>query len=291
MEPTGFQENLDESPNGSRLHELPSYIYESKYRELSGKINKLTETNERQAIFAAANYTSSNKRADSTCFSNSINSPDVQGNASNNNIGSPFPKSRTLSYHFEFIHSTNSRTKIQVNSPCSPELLLNKEKKDLMHSASSDIIQSSLKAPTSDNLSKYLISSCKNCSQVLIVDDNDFNLLSLQTNIEALGLRVSTALNGQICLNMIKNKVMNSCCKNYGIIFMDFEMPIMDGLETSKRIRTMINNREVEQMSIIGCTAHSDKCEREKGIAFGMDEVIVKPIFREKIREVLNKFL
>lgn len=69
------------------------------------------------------------------------------------------------------------------------------------------------------------------------MDDNDFNIYALQMCLRMLGFPSDKATSGVIAVNKIKEKYQESdCCKNYSLIFMDIDMPIKDGYETTKDI-------------------------------------------------------
>ena len=65
------------------------------------------------------------------------------------------------------------------------------------------------------------------CNEILVVDDNDFNLMTFQAIMEAFGLSSNGAVNGLDALNKVKKQI--KCCP-LRLIFMDVNMPIMDGL-------------------------------------------------------------
>jgi CheY-like chemotaxis protein len=66
----------------------------------------------------------------------------------------------------------------------------------------------------------------------LIVDDIDMNRYVIKEILRSkFGLNSDEATNGKDCLKVIKERSISECCGNYKVIFMDFEMPIMNGLE------------------------------------------------------------
>ncbi|MCC9066188.1 PAS domain S-box protein [Flavobacterium piscisymbiosum] len=117
----------------------------------------------------------------------------------------------------------------------------------------------------------------------LIVEDNKVNMLLLKTIIKNL---YSTAYiyeceNGYEAVNQFENI-------NPDLIFMDIQMPIMNGYETTKAIRNTVTGRDIP---IIAVTAGAEKDERNKCLSAGMDDYISKPIIKGTVEEALSKWL
>ena len=73
------------------------------------------------------------------------------------------------------------------------------------------------------------------CPQILIVDDIDMNRFVLkQIFMSKFGILSDEAINGKEALQMIKTRTYQECCNNYKVIIMDFEMPIMNGIQVCK---------------------------------------------------------
>ncbi|MDQ3234821.1 MAG: response regulator [Pseudobdellovibrionaceae bacterium] len=104
---------------------------------------------------------------------------------------------------------------------------------------------------------------------VLVVDDNTINLTVASSLLVKLGYSVDTALDGPESLEKIKNK-------RYDVIFMDCQMPRMDGFETTQRIRTAY--RPDRGPLILALTANALDGVQGQAIHAGMDGVLTKPI-------------
>jgi CheY-like chemotaxis protein/HPt (histidine-containing phosphotransfer) domain-containing protein len=104
---------------------------------------------------------------------------------------------------------------------------------------------------------------------VLVVDDNAINLSVASGLLIKLGYQVETAANGLQALEKVKQK-------RYDVIFMDCQMPIMDGYETTRQIRAY--SQPEHGPLIIALTANSLSETYEKAIHSGMDRVITKPV-------------
>ena len=126
-------------------------------------------------------------------------------------------------------------------------------------------------------------------SRVLVVDDEVFNIIVIENFCKSLGILVEKALNGEEAL--MKLKACSSDRRSpIKAIFMDINMPVKDGYQATKEIQEMINNGEVERVPVIGVTAYGSKEKIEKGYNSGMAEVLIKPLSKEVIMEVLSYY-
>ena len=75
---------------------------------------------------------------------------------------------------------------------------------------------------------------------------------------------------------------------NYDLIFMDIQMPIMDGFTATEELRQISETRFTP---IIAMTAHAMVGDREKSLAAGMDDHLTKPIDKNELLAILNKWL
>jgi CheY-like chemotaxis protein len=78
---------------------------------------------------------------------------------------------------------------------------------------------------------------------------------------------------------------------NYDLLFMDIQMPVMDGIEATHEILDYEEDEEVPHIPIVALTANALKGDRERFLGEGMDEYITKPIETSELLYVLNKFL
>ncbi|WP_187647983.1 ATP-binding protein [Nitrosophilus labii] len=128
------------------------------------------------------------------------------------------------------------------------------------------------------------ISKIKFKAKALVVEDNAINQKLIKKTLEDFGLEVDLASNGLEGFEKRKNS-------DYDIIFMDIQMPIMDGIEATHEILDYEEDYGQQHIPIIALTAHALKGDREKYLSEGMDEYITKPIIRDEIAAILKKFL
>ena len=119
---------------------------------------------------------------------------------------------------------------------------------------------------------------------VLIVDDQEFNRMLLSTILQQYGVTYDVASDGVEALNLYHHNV-------YDAIFMDENMPNMNGIEATKQIRNIEKEYSSTHTLIIAVTANALIEDQERFLDAGMDDYISKPYSEEDILKVLNKYL
>ena len=128
------------------------------------------------------------------------------------------------------------------------------------------------------------------CPEVLIVDDDPFNLFSLEVILKKLRFSCLKASNGLIAINVLQNhKYCVEDCLGIQLILMDYQMPELDGVETTSQIKGMIEKGELRNVKIVGCTAFCAKTEVFRMMDSGMIDVIFKPVNIDILDGVLKK--
>ncbi len=118
--------------------------------------------------------------------------------------------------------------------------------------------------------------------KILIAEDNPINQKLLMVNLQKYCVEADMAINGLEAVEMHEK----NC---YDIIFMDIQMPEMDGLEATTMIREMESkNPAQKRVQIIAMTANAMREDRAKCTLAGMDEYISKPFSINDIKRVLN---
>ena len=121
--------------------------------------------------------------------------------------------------------------------------------------------------------------SCLTGSEILLVEDNAINQEIVLGLLEESGINIDIAVNGKEAIDMVDKK-------EYELILMDLQMPIMGGIEASKILRQ--NNKN---MPIIALTANAMKEDIEKTNEVGMNEHLNKPIEVENFYKILLKYI
>ena len=117
---------------------------------------------------------------------------------------------------------------------------------------------------------------------ILLAEDNLVNQKLARMMLTKAGYRVTVANNGKEALEKY-----TASPDDFDLIFMDVQMPEMDGLQATKAIR----EEGFDAIPIIAMTAHAMKGDREKCLGAGMDDYITKPIKREVVFDVLEKWV
>lgn len=125
----------------------------------------------------------------------------------------------------------------------------------------------------------------KGKQKVLIAEDVELNLVLIKTIIKKAIPQVETVtvVNGQEAVDVFKKN-------KFDLVLMDVQMPVMDGLQATKIIRTLEKTRD-HKTPILALTAGATKEETRKCLEAGMDEIVTKPIDQEKLRAILDKLL
>jgi CheY-like chemotaxis protein/signal transduction histidine kinase len=131
-----------------------------------------------------------------------------------------------------------------------------------------DTLQSIDRAPPVDDLPKS-----SSALRILVVDDSPSILKMTALMLRRLGHEIFQAENGEIAVQLVQ-QTMTDPDKRFGLILIDLQMPVMDGLEAVRRIRSL---EQGCHHWIIGCSANSDTDTKEAALAAGMDSFMSKP--------------
>lgn len=117
--------------------------------------------------------------------------------------------------------------------------------------------------------------------EILLVEDQPVNRVLARGLIEQLGYRVREAENGYAALDSVARRAPD-------LILMDLQMPGLDGLEATRRLR---RSPEGQYIPIIAMTAHALEADRDQCLGAGMDDYLSKPIDRDHLGDLLARHL
>jgi CheY-like chemotaxis protein len=119
-------------------------------------------------------------------------------------------------------------------------------------------------------------------AHVLVVEDNAVNCLVVQAMLESLGMTVTLAHDGAQAVATVQ-------AHDFDLVLMDCQMPVMDGYEATRRIRS--SGHPHARVPIIALTAHALAEDRQRCEAAGMNDYLPKPVTSEALASVLQRHL
>jgi CheY-like chemotaxis protein len=125
---------------------------------------------------------------------------------------------------------------------------------------------------------------------ILLVEDNKISQKVATAMLDKLGYRVEAVDNGRLALEAVERG-------RYRLVLMDIQMPEMDGLEATRRIREaeaagrLRCRSALGHLPIVAMTAHALESDRQLCLESGMDDVITKPVKRQVLSDTLNRVL
>lgn len=122
--------------------------------------------------------------------------------------------------------------------------------------------------------------------RVLLVEDNEINIEVAKELLSMVGIQVEMAVNGQLAVDAVSEKEPGY----FDLIFMDIQMPVMNGYEAAKAIRAS-GREDLEKIPIVAMTADAFADDIRKAEEAGMNDHISKPVDIERLQEALRKWI
>jgi len=119
--------------------------------------------------------------------------------------------------------------------------------------------------------------------RILLAEDNPVNQRLASRLLEKRGHSVVVAGNGREALEVLEKEY-------FDLVFMDVQMPVMDGFEATAAIRKKEGDSGIH-LPVVALTAHAMKGDREKCLAGGMDGYLTKPIQPQELDELLQSYI
>jgi CheY-like chemotaxis protein len=117
-------------------------------------------------------------------------------------------------------------------------------------------------------------------NRILVVEDEKYNFTLLKYIFEKEGQEIVWARNGEEAVNLFMED------GRFDLILMDIKMPVMNGFETTRKIRASGSN-----IPVIAVTAYAMHDDRERCLEAGCNDVITKPLHREEILNLVRKWI
>jgi CheY-like chemotaxis protein len=144
------------------------------------------------------------------------------------------------------------------------------------------LTQTAFEATTSGSQSAVHEFKPEQPKKVLIVDDIAVNQKLLRLQLRRLGCEIDVACNGKEAVESVEKK-------DYDIIFMDLDMPIMDGPTATTKIRAM-EGATGKHVPIVAVTSYKRDVDRERCMKAGMDDYLIKGCSQAQLMDVISKF-
>lgn len=120
--------------------------------------------------------------------------------------------------------------------------------------------------------------------RVLIVDDDPTNRMVLRETFQNAGVRVTEGVNGREAVDLCAGK-------HFDLVFMDCQMPVMDGFESTVKILSHAEHAGVSAPAIVALTADATKDTRQRCGEAGMVDYLLKPLDFDELQKVVSRFL
>ncbi|EAS07631.3 ATPase, histidine kinase-, DNA gyrase B (macronuclear) [Tetrahymena thermophila SB210] len=147
------------------------------------------------------------------------------------------------------------------------------------------------------NMIKHFYENIQNtcdCFRILIVDDNQFNVQALKLFLSTYFYSsIDVAFDGEQAIEKVQNYLnLNSeCgCREYDLIFMDIEMPLLDGFQTSIQIHKILSDKINNPKTVIIASSANDEYQESNLKKYKIDYQIEKPVKKKQLEQVLIKW-
>ena len=121
-------------------------------------------------------------------------------------------------------------------------------------------------------------------ARILLVEDNKINVMVAQKFLRKWNLEVDVAYNGKEALEMLDN------CRDYQVVLMDLNMPVMDGYAATQQVRAR-QEEHFQNLPIVALSASAISDFRTRALEIGMNEFVTKPFNPSELFEVLHRFI
>ncbi|KAL4461902.1 hypothetical protein ABPG72_001603 [Tetrahymena utriculariae] len=207
-------------------------------------------------------------------------------------------KQNTFDSHQNYMYSYSLSSQLTQQQQIASSCLLNQnEGKDSQKQVTSKSLQLKYVKSHFKSLEEFKSyhkkRKCKH-AQVLVVDDNQFNVIAIQQQINKLDLQIDMAFSGESALQKIQERIKNNfpCCPFYLMIFMDIDMPVMNGYETTQLITQVFKENLISSFEcpIIACSAYVNPEDKQKAFESGMLDYVTKPIMLGTLDKVFTNW-
>lgn len=148
-----------------------------------------------------------------------------------------------------------------------------------------NVLEDEREEEISDALDTFRQQDCFG-KRVLLVEDNEINIEVAEELLNIVGIQVETALNGQLAVDCLLEKEPGY----FDLIFMDIQMPVMNGYEAARAIRSS-GRQDLEHIPIVAMTADAFSDDVRKAKDAGMNDHVSKPVDLDRLESILRKWV
>lgn len=123
---------------------------------------------------------------------------------------------------------------------------------------------------------------CANGLEILVVDDNENNRNLMELYLKDTPYKLHVAVDGRQAYDLVRHK-------KYGVVFMDMQMPVMDGFESTRLIRQWEKENNETPVPIVALTGTVEEKDKERCLEAGCSEFMVKPLKKQFLLDYLDK--
>ena len=174
------------------------------------------------------------------------------------------------------------------NAPLAPQRRASSKREKIKRTATQakfrdiDLVPLSRKADSAE---------ADDASHILIVDDNSTNRLVLKSLLRKFGHSSTEANNGLEAVKMVEKYIRNYQLHELKLVFMDLQMPIMDGIKSTKTILSLCENTGCDAPPIIGISSDISEEDRANFFLAGIEEFLNKPVHKEQVSRLISKYI
>jgi signal transduction histidine kinase/CheY-like chemotaxis protein len=181
----------------------------------------------------------------------------------------------------QFLETIHKLINKSSTNPIRKERIIDQPPSELEKNLHAELIQPIEKTPHIEIASPESIPPLPQGIKVLLVEDNRVNMKVASLLLTRLGCELDKATNGSEAVELAK-------ANSYDVIFMDCQMPVMDGYQATQQIRKLEHGNKTP---IIAMTAHAMEGDRNKCLSSGMNDYLTKPVRVEAITKMIHNFV
>jgi CheY-like chemotaxis protein len=130
------------------------------------------------------------------------------------------------------------------------------------------------------------------CPYSLIIDDDDFNILSMGGRLKKMNIPFESALSGELGLQKIIKMFNENCCKFYKLVFLDLEMPQKNGIVVYEEISKFYKENKIKGSKILLVTGYSYSSDIVKhAMSRGIKNILIKPITTDHVVDIIQEII